>query len=106
MEIREALAFRFWGLTPELRGRRRNGLAKVGDERRIRFAAADEKHHITVFTLRQAQGDKITTHLSEEDLVRADVRPSGMLGDALRNEICRDRTFHEEVAVLPPFAGG
>lgn len=29
---------------------RRKALAKVGDERRIRFAAADEKHHITVFT--------------------------------------------------------
>lgn len=29
---------------------RREVLAKVGDERRIRFAAADEKHRITVFT--------------------------------------------------------
>lgn len=29
---------------------RREALAKVGDERRIRFAAADEKHRITVFT--------------------------------------------------------
>ncbi|HET9049513.1 MAG TPA: DsbC family protein [Chiayiivirga sp.] len=31
-------------------GLRRSTLAKVGDDHRIRFAAADEKHRITVFT--------------------------------------------------------
>jgi thiol:disulfide interchange protein DsbC len=31
-------------------GLRRDVLSKVGDERRIRFAAADEKHRITIFT--------------------------------------------------------
>lgn len=31
-------------------GLRRSTLAKVGDEKRIRFAAAEEKHRITVFT--------------------------------------------------------
>lgn len=31
-------------------GLRREVLSKVGDERRIRFAAADEKHRITIFT--------------------------------------------------------
>jgi thiol:disulfide interchange protein DsbC len=31
-------------------GVRRNVLAKVGDDKRIRFAAADEKYRITVFT--------------------------------------------------------
>ncbi len=31
-------------------GLRRELLAKVGDDRRIRFAAADEKHRITIFT--------------------------------------------------------
>ena len=43
--------------------------------------------------------DHIRAYLAQEDLMPTDVGARSVLSDALRNERCRDGTFHEDVAL-------